>query len=46
VYDAAAAPVGRQNDISPQHLIARRKAARADLLSLPPDKGPPFVAGH
>jgi transposase-like protein len=35
--------VARQNDISPQHLFAWRKAARAGLLSLPADKGPLFV---
>jgi transposase len=29
--------VARQNDISQQHLFARRKAARAGLLSLPRD---------
>jgi transposase-like protein len=35
--------VARQNDNSPQHLFAWRKAARASLLSLPADKGPLFV---
>jgi transposase len=33
----------RQNDISPLHLFAWRKAARAGLLSLPADEAPMFV---
>ena len=40
---AVVSEVARQNDISPQHLFAWRKAARAGLLSLPADKGPLFV---
>jgi transposase len=35
--------VARQHDISPQHLFAWRKAARAGLLSLPADEAPMFV---
>ena len=40
---AVVSEVARQNDISPQHLFAWRKAARAGLLSLPADKAPLFV---
>ena len=34
---------GAQHDISPQHLFAWRKAARAGALSLPADTAPLFV---
>jgi transposase-like protein len=37
---AVVSEVARQNDISPQHLFAGRKAARAGLLSLPGDEAP------
>jgi len=40
---AVVSEVARQNDISPQHLFAWRKAARAGLLSLPADEAPMFV---
>lgn len=35
--------VARRHDISPQHLFAWRKAARAGLLSLPADDAPMFI---
>ncbi len=40
---AVVSEVARQHDISPQHLFAWRKAARAGLLSLPADEAPMFV---
>ena len=40
---AVVSEVARRNDISPQHLFAWRKAARAGLLSLRADKAPLFV---
>src|ERR1700719_2043545 len=40
---AVVSEVARRHDISPQHLFAWRKAARAGLLSLPADKAPMFV---
>jgi len=40
---AVVSEVARRHDISPQHLFAWRKAARAGLLSLPADDGPMFV---
>jgi transposase len=40
---AVAAEVARRHDISPQHLFAWRKAARAGLLTLPADPSPLFV---
>jgi transposase len=40
---AVVSEVARRNDISPQHLFAWRKAARAGLLSLPADEAPMFV---
>lgn len=33
----------RRHDMSPQHLFAWRKAARANLLTLPADEAPMFV---
>ncbi|AND87675.1 bll2139 [Bradyrhizobium diazoefficiens USDA 110] len=35
--------VARRHDLSPQHLFAWRKAARAGLLSLPAEDAPLFV---
>jgi transposase len=43
VPGAVVSQVARRHDISPQHLFAWRKAARAGLLSLPADEAPPFV---
>ena len=43
---AVVSEVARQHDISPQHLFVWRKAARAGLLSLPPDEAPAFVPGQ
>ena len=40
---AVVSEVARRYDISPQHLFAWRKAARAGLLSLPADEAPLFV---
>jgi transposase len=40
---AVVSEVARRHDISPQHLFAWRKAARAGLLSLPADDAPLFV---
>ena len=40
---AIVSEVARQNDISPQHLFAWRKAARAGVLSLPAEAAPLFV---
>ena len=40
---AVASEVARRHDISPQHLFAWRKAARAGLLTLPADPAPLFV---
>jgi transposase-like protein len=40
---AIVSEVARQHDISPQHLFAWRKAARAGALSLPADAAPLFV---
>jgi transposase len=40
---AVVSEVARRHDISPQHLFAWRKAARAGLLSLPADDAPMFV---
>jgi transposase len=40
---AVVSEVARRHDISPQHLFAWRKAARAGLLTLPSDATPPFV---
>jgi transposase len=40
---AVVSEVARRHDISPQHLFAWRKAARAGLLSLPADEVPMFV---
>jgi transposase len=40
---AVVAEVARRHGISPQHLFAWRKMARAGLLSLPADEAPPFV---
>jgi transposase len=37
------AEVARRHGISPQHLFAWRKSARAGLLSLPADEAPLFV---
>jgi transposase len=39
---AVVSEVARRHDISPQHLFVWRKAARAGLLSLPPDEAPAF----
>jgi transposase len=41
---AVVSEVARGHDISPQHLFAWRKAARAGLLALPADETPMFVA--
>src|SRR5260370_25663951 len=48
---AVVSEVARRHDMSPQHLFAWRKAARAGLLTLPADEAPMFVpvvrgAGH
>jgi transposase len=43
VPGAVVSEVARRHDISPQHLFAWRKAARASLLSLPADDAPRFV---
>jgi transposase len=40
---AVVSEVARRHDISPQHLFAWRKAARAGRLVLPSDEGPMFV---
>ena len=40
---AVVSEVARRHDISPQHLFAWRKAARAGLLTLPADEAPMFV---
>jgi transposase len=40
---AVVSEVARRHGISPQHLFAWRKAARAGLLSLPADEAPVFV---
>jgi transposase len=40
---AVVSEVARRHDISPQHLFAWRKAARAGLLSLPSEEAPMFV---
>src|SRR5215469_14821167 len=40
---AVASEVARRHDISPQHLFAWRKAARAGVLSLSADTAPLFV---
>jgi transposase len=40
---AVVSEVARLHDISPQHLFAWRKAARAGVLSLPADEAPLFV---
>jgi transposase len=40
---AIVSEVARRHDISPQHLFAWRKAARAGALSLPADTAPLFV---
>ena len=40
---AVVSEVARRHGISPQHLFAWRKAARAGLLSLPADQAPLFV---
>ena len=40
---AVVSEVVRRHDISPQHLFAWRKAARAGLLSLPADEAALFV---
>jgi transposase len=40
---AVVSEVARRHDISPQHLFAWRKAARAGLLSLPSEKAPMLV---
>ena len=40
---AVVSEVARRHDISPQHLFAWRKAARAGVLSLPADEAPLFV---
>ena len=39
---AVVSEIARQHDISPQHLFAWRKAARAGLLSLPAEAAPLF----
>jgi transposase len=43
VPGAVVSEVARRHDISPQHLFAWRKTARAGLLSLPADEAPLFV---
>jgi transposase len=40
---AVVSEVARRHDISPQHLFAWRKAARAGLLGLPYEEAPMFV---
>ena len=40
---AVVSEVARRYEISPQHLFAWRKAARAGLLALPSEEGPMFV---
>jgi transposase len=40
---AVVSEVARRHDISPQHLFAWRKAARAGQLSLPMDDTPAFI---
>ena len=40
---AVVSEVARLHGISPQHLFAWRKAARAGVLSLPADEAPLFV---
>jgi transposase len=40
---AVVSEVARRHDMSPQHLFAWRKAARAGLLTLPADGAPMFV---
>jgi transposase len=40
---AVVSEVARRHEISPQHLFAWRKAARAGLLALPGEEGPMFV---
>jgi len=40
---AVVSEVARRHDLSPQHLFAWRKAARAGLLSLPADEAAMFV---
>ncbi|HMI14050.1 MAG TPA: transposase, partial [Bradyrhizobium sp.] len=40
---AVVSEVARRHDLSPQHLFAWRKAARASLLTLPVDEAPMFV---
>ncbi len=40
---AVVSEVARRHDLSPQHLFAWRKAARAGLLPLPSDAAPLFV---
>jgi transposase len=40
---AVVAEVARRHGISPQHLFAWRKSARAGLLNLPADQAPLFV---
>jgi transposase len=41
--EAVVSEVARRYNISPQHLFAWRKAARAGVLSLPADEAPLFV---
>ena len=43
VAGAVASEVARRHDITPQHLFARRKAARAGCLVLPAEASPMFV---
>ena len=43
VPGAVVSEVARRHDMSPQHLFAWRKAARAGLLTLPADEAPMFV---
>src|ERR1700746_3137540 len=40
---AVASEVARRHDITPQHLFAWRKAARAGRLTLPAEEAPMFV---
>src|SRR3954471_22437388 len=40
---AVVSEVARRHDMSPQHLVGWRKAARAGLLTLPADEVPIFV---
>jgi transposase len=40
---AVVSEVARRHDVSPQHLFAWRKAARAGQLSLPMDDAPAFI---